>query len=45
MADRKGVFRHAEVPASAAEEAREAAVVAGIDHVASYSFVLCFGLL
>jgi len=32
MADRKGVFRHAEVPASAAEEARGAAVAAGIDH-------------
>ena len=32
MAGRKGVFRHAEVPASAAEEARGAAVVAGIDH-------------
>jgi hypothetical protein len=36
MADRKGVFPHAEVPASAAEEARAAAVVAGIDRSRFY---------
>jgi hypothetical protein len=40
MADRKGVFRHAEVPASAAEEARVAAVVAGIDHRGFMRFLI-----
>jgi hypothetical protein len=47
MADRKGAFRHAEVPASAAEEGRVAAedlaaVVADIDNQSFVRFlVLC----
>jgi hypothetical protein len=32
MVDRRGAFRHAEVPASAGEEERVVAVVAGIDN-------------
>src|SRR6266478_4713040 len=39
MADRKGVFRHAEVPASAAEEGRVAAV-AGIDNRSFVRFLV-----
>jgi len=39
MAGRKGVFRHAEVPASAAEEGRVAAV-AGIDHRGFMRFLI-----
>ena len=39
MAGRKGVFRHAEVPASAAEEERVAAV-AGIDNRSFVRFLV-----
>jgi hypothetical protein len=39
MAGRKGVFRHAEVPASAAEEGRVAAV-AGIDNRSFVGFLI-----
>jgi len=39
MAGRKGVFRHAEVPASAAEEGRVAAV-AGIDTRSFFRFLV-----